>query len=132
MRARIASSRAAGSPHASAARIARSTAAVAPSIRPVRSSSAARCASTRAPGPLAGRRAGHDRRVRGRQPRTFTAHEIAPAGDGWAVQGALHVRDRTVGVRLAAQVVALEGDGYRVRATTSIDRRDAGITAPAS
>lgn len=56
---------------------------------------------------------------------------MAPAGDGWAVKGELHVRDRTVGVRLAAQVVALEGDGYRVRATTSIDRRDAGITAPA-
>lgn len=61
---------------------------------------------------------------------TFTTREITPTDGGWTVRGDLRVRDRTVGVQLTAHVMGVDGDAHRIRATTDLDRRDAGIVAP--
>ena len=61
---------------------------------------------------------------------SFVSQDVAQDGEGWRVPGVLTVR-RTCPVVLAVEAAApLPDGGLRVRATTSLDRRDAGVRAP--
>lgn len=61
---------------------------------------------------------------------TFTAGPAEQDGDGWHVRGVLTVR-RPCDVVLSVEPgVQLPDGGLRVRATTHLDRRDAGVRAP--
>jgi polyisoprenoid-binding protein YceI len=61
---------------------------------------------------------------------TFVSDGVTPDGDGWRVTGLLTVR-RPCPVELSVgPVEPLPDGGVRVRATTSLDRRAAGVRAP--
>lgn len=61
---------------------------------------------------------------------SFVSEAVTVDGDGWLVTGVLTVRRPCpVQVRVAAAQPLPDG-GLRVRATTSLDRRDAGVRAP--
>ena len=61
---------------------------------------------------------------------SFVSQGVAQDGEGWRVTGVLTVR-RPCSVVLAVEDTApLADGGLRVRATTSLDRRDAGVRAP--
>ena len=61
---------------------------------------------------------------------SFVSDGVEQDGEGWRVAGVLTVR-RPCAVVLAVEAAApLPDGGLRVRATTSLDRRDAGVRAP--
>ena len=61
---------------------------------------------------------------------SFAAGPAEQDGDGWRVSGVLTVRRPCDVVLSVAPVVPLPDGGLRVRATTRLDRRDAGVHAP--
>jgi polyisoprenoid-binding protein YceI len=61
---------------------------------------------------------------------SFVSVGVEPDGEGWRVTGVLTVR-RPCPVVLAVEPAApLPDGGLRVRARTTLDRRDAGVQAP--
>lgn len=91
---------------------------------------------------LAGVSTGHPRRDRDllgppffdvqASPRlAFTGGPAAPRADGrWRLPGTLVMKGAQCPVELAVEV-APQGRAHRVRATTTLDRRELGITVPA-
>ena len=61
---------------------------------------------------------------------SFVSDGVAPDGEGWRVSGLLTVRRPCPVVLQVAPAEHLPDGGLRVRATTSLDRRDAGVRAP--
>lgn len=61
---------------------------------------------------------------------SFSADGAARDGDGWRVPGVLTVRRPCALVLAVGPVVELPDGSLRVRATTSLDRRAAGVSAP--
>lgn len=61
---------------------------------------------------------------------SFVADRAEPDGDGWRVTGVLTVRRPCTVVLSVEPVVPLPDGGVRVRATTSLDRGEAGVRAP--
>lgn len=60
----------------------------------------------------------------------FVADGAEPDGDGWQVTGVLTVRQPCPVVVRVSPAHALPDGSVRLRATTSLDRRDAGVRAP--
>ena len=61
---------------------------------------------------------------------SFVSDGVEPDGEGWRVTGVLTVRRACPVVLSVGRPAALPDGGLRVRATTSLDRRDAGVQAP--
>jgi polyisoprenoid-binding protein YceI len=61
---------------------------------------------------------------------SFTTDEVTTDGAGWRVAGTLVVRRPCPVVLAVAAPQALPDGALRVRATTVLDRRDAGVRAP--
>ena len=61
---------------------------------------------------------------------SFVSDGVEPDGEGWRVTGVLTVRRACPVVLLVGPPEPLPDGGLRVRATTSLDRRDAGVQAP--
>ncbi len=61
---------------------------------------------------------------------SFVSDGVEQDGDGWRVTGVLTVRRPCPVVLSVGPVEALPDGALRVRATTSLDRRDAGVRAP--
>ena len=61
---------------------------------------------------------------------SFVSDGVVPDGEGWQVTGVLTVRRSLPVVLSVGPALPLPDGGLRVRATTCLDRRDAGITAP--
>ncbi len=61
---------------------------------------------------------------------SFEADGVEQDGDGWRVTGVLTVRRPCRVVLSVGPVQPLQDGALRVRATTSLDRRDAGVRAP--
>lgn len=61
---------------------------------------------------------------------SFDGGPAEPDGDGWRVSGVLTVRRPCDVVLSVGAAVPLPDGGLRLRATTSLDRRDAGVRAP--
>ena len=60
----------------------------------------------------------------------FVSEAVEPAAAGWRVTGRLTVRRPCTVVLDVAPPEPLEDGSLRVRATTTLDRRDAGVRAP--
>ena len=61
---------------------------------------------------------------------TFVSQGVEQDGEGWRVTGVLTVRRACPVVLSVGPAAPLPDGGLRVRATTSLDRRDAGVRAP--
>ena len=61
---------------------------------------------------------------------SFVSDGVAPDGEGWRVSGVLTVRRPCPVVLHVGPAEHLPDGGLRVHATTSLDRRDAGVRAP--
>ena len=61
---------------------------------------------------------------------SFVSDRVEQDGEGWRVTGVLTVRRPCTVVLSVGPAEPLADGGLRVRATTSLDRRDAGVQAP--
>jgi polyisoprenoid-binding protein YceI len=60
----------------------------------------------------------------------FRSTQVVRAADGWQIVGVLSVRGGSTEVTLAVTESAPTVDGYRFAATTTIDRKAAGVGSP--
>jgi polyisoprenoid-binding protein YceI len=59
---------------------------------------------------------------------TFSATKVVTGAAGWTINGTLMVKGTATPVALTTQSVDVTGDLASVRATTVLDRREAGLT----
>jgi polyisoprenoid-binding protein YceI len=59
---------------------------------------------------------------------TFTSTTLAPAGDGWRVDGTLTLKGRSTPITLRTVSVEFDDSSARVRAVGQVDRHQVGLT----